>query len=670
MYVNTRKVLVAFVVLLVGAAMAAGCAGSSPKDDQDPTAEGGLPAYFEEIPADTFFFVGGSEPVPTELVASTLEKIDMAYNWWSEYEKGFDSYEAALEQQSEAIAEMEGEAAAKMDDAAADEDEDLWIVEQMGGDIDAEGLQELGLSANPRIAAYMVGSVGVARISLSDADKFGAFVDELESLGKGVDIGDGEHEGVSYRRYQNAGEVILLRWDDHEAVAALMVEESEEVFTPYFVGAKKPETSLADDNVFERVAERNGFLPYAAGYFDFERFISYSAGAWEPTGVSKELLADADLEMHKSEECKADYIRLASMVPRFVGGMRHYDATSTDVAFGVELDEDLARELAATVTGTPGHETDIAEKSLFELGFGVDLGKMLDFAVGRARDIQMEPFQCQELAEFNQNAQMLVASSGQVPPSVRKLAGFNVLLRNLELDWDSPASKTSAALIVPRAIGALRTDDPEAFMFLVSQFFPQAQKLQVKSDGKPVKLPIPPDAYEGLVEPLLLMTQRGLAISLGPTMVDNTRRVLDATEGATSPAMVMRLNLGDPARELLDSISKLIDEAEAEKDARELSDDQIQGARNALAVMKDVLPEGPWRAALTTEFSDNGVLFAYRDEGPALDFDWDKLEDSATEADFDALERVLGGEASSSVIVEEPTVEPSVEPMEPVTPAE
>jgi hypothetical protein len=605
----------------------AGCAGSNGKGDVDQTEDRRLPAYFEEIPADTFYFAGGTQPLPTELVASTLSSLE------------------TLRTLADALDSEVGVPAHPVDrgDAMAETTDkpprvDAFLLAKMGDKIDADGLEKLGISKNPYVASYVVGSVPVLRFSLSDEKKFLALVDELE---KTYDEPSTklEHQKVSYRRYSTSRDHLLLRTTADEAVFAVAENDVVELFIPYFTGAKKPKKSLADDNKFERTAETNGFKPFAAGYFDLELMIAYATGNKQPTGVTKAILDKADFSFTQSPECKSEMIRLASMMPRVVAGFREFNKESTEFVFGAELEQQLARDLAGTVVGTPGHSTEFAQKSFIEIGLGLDMGKLVDVAAAEARKIQSKPFQCRELQSYNRTASQILGASGQVPPAVRKLQGFNILLRNLMLDWATGDTMTGKTVVIPRMMGALRTDDPQALLFLVSQLFPMVKQLDAKPDGKPVAIPHAAGAYEGIIDPLLVMTKRGLAMTIGPDMIGNGKSVLGAEASATSPALVIKLNLGDPARQMVASVEKLVDEAAADKKVRGLSDEDITQAREAIQMLRSNLPEGPWAASLSAELNEFGILFVYRDQGE-LDLDPDIVEKSSGEG-FDALRRVL-----------------------------
>jgi hypothetical protein len=628
--VKIKTRLLTFIVALLAISLVGACAGPKAKDDSQAQ-EKRLPAYFEEIPADTFFFAGGSQPVPRELVAKSLSTLNTMYDWSTALEgtESFVDNDPRIEAQT-----------SQATDAAPDLFE--LVVEQMGDELSAEGLEKLGISASPRVASYSVGTVPVLRIELSDQTKFLTFLDRLEETYDRPST-KLEHKGTSYRRFehQNTSQYALLRTTQSEAILALPEKKVFEIFVPYFVGAKKPAKSLADDNAFLRTVETHGFKRFGAAYVDLEQVLAYSTGTKKPAGITAKILAQSDFMMTSSDQCKKEYMRLVKKMPRLVAGFRHFDATTTDVAFGAEFEDSFARGLAATVSGTPGHDTAFANKSLVELGLGINLDKMTKFLVEQAREVQMQPFQCEEFADLNRSANNLIGGSAQIPPAISELAGFNLLVRNVVLEWKPGANQSGTTLFIPRMVAALRTDQPEAFMFLVKQFFPMAKQIQATPDGNPVPIPQASGVYEGIVEPALLMTKRGLAVTVGPNMTEDTRTILDAEESATSPAFVSRLNLGDPARDLLASMQAIVDKAGANKDARGLTDADLAGARRAMTVIENFLPADDWTATFTTEFNDFGILLSYRDQG-ALNFDPDQLPGDEAQADFDALERVLG----------------------------
>lgn len=649
-----RAILLSFLILSLSAGLSAiGCAGSQGKGDDAPTEGPRVPAYFDEIPAETFFFVGGADRVPSLMVVSTLEKLEAARKWLDEL--GSDIQKVGQDFVRETNEQEHGIQSTKPspvdEDAtqeASEDDKPSFItttLDQMGGEIDVAGLENLGLPTNPYIAMYNVGPMVVTRFSVADRERFVAFVERIEREfdTPGIKL---EHQGQAYRRYQEPGsdEIGLMRVSDEEAVFAFVPSDGYERFLPYFVGAEKPSKSMADENVVLQTAEKNGFEPYSVAYLNLERVVAFAAGEWEPQGLPKELFAEWGEEMTATPACKKEYLRLARMAPRLVAGFREYNENAADFAFGAELADEIARDLSATVSGPPGQGTAFARKSLFQFGLGIDLGKLVDFAAARATDIQRQPFQCEDLKYLNRQSEQLLVRSGQVPPAVRNLAGFNVIVRNLLPQWEEDGSTHGKLRLVARAMGVLRTSDPQSLVYLVQQFFPMAKNIKIQPDGKPVPLPQAADASDVIVDPMVLMTQHGLAMLAGPDMLEPTRDVLSSKSAPTAPAWHMRVNMGEPLRDFVDELEVLVDRAADEKEARNLSAEDIERARRALSTLETYLPAQDWSAALSLEFNDFGVLLAYRDTGPSLNFDFLDNIDEKHKGDFEALGRVLGEE--------------------------
>ncbi len=658
LYVKLRRLLLALMILLASSALSA-CATTHAKGKKGAEAKR-LPAYFEEIPADTFLFIGGTEPIPRKLVVSTLTKADAVRRWSDEFDSELTSSLAAQAQQGKA----------EKSDHSDKFKLGKFVLDQMGGAISADGLEKLGISASPRVAFYAVGTVPVFRFELSDPKKFTTFVDKFEQASHqpGARL---ERQGKHYRRYQSPGKDadVLLRITDKEAIIAAPKKSTLQVFLPYFVGIKKPKKSLADDNQFLRIVQAHGFKRFGAGYLDVQRLISYATGTTQPKGETKAILDHSDFMSKESAGCKRDFMRLAHLMPRLVGGFRQYSDQATDLAVGVDLDPELARQFAQTVSGTPGFSTAYAQQSMLQIGLGFSVGKLLDFMANRARTIQAKPFACDTFQDINQNASKMLAMVGQVPPAVRQVAGFNLLVHGLTARWQSDGSKSGKTFVYPQALAMLRTDQAEALMFLVGNFMPVLSKMHVKPDGKPVAFPQPPNAYAGIVQPRLMMTSRGLAAFIGSHMVEDTRKLLASKETATSPAFVLRLNLGKPARDFVHSVDKVIDQAAADRKARGLTAQDIAGARKAVAVMKDAVPRGRWTATIAAEVSDTGVLFSYRDEGK-LPFKWGADLLKKNEENFDALERVLEGDKSQPAAPTAATPSPQKTAPAPTQPAQ
>lgn len=641
----SRRFWLFFLVLAV---LGAGCSGSQVKKDEITPEMAALPAYFQEVPADTLFFFGGGEPIPQELLADTLKTLDT-------FLAG-----GALEVDEPEVIELGGatQLADGFTQVMSAEPEPIWpqladilrfMSDEMGGEISAEGLSELGIAPEPLAAAYAVGFLPVLRVELGDTEKFAAFVERAEAA-YGLKPEAMSLEGETYRAYPSydGSSQIMLRINDDEAVLSVVSEELSELFLPYFLGLKKPRKSMAHDNHFKRVSEAHGFHPYAAAYIDMERVTAWIAQDFgevdaEDLDINEAILSKLDIgeEMGFGPECPAEYQRVAAMAPLVVGGVREYDQETLDIAAGVALEADLAAQLADSIAGVPGSESAFAENSLFTMGFGVDLDAFLSLMESQAQEVQREPFKCGDFLEFNELADNILMSSAQLPPALRSFTGLNIILRNLQLDWS--AAEPHIAQFVPRVLGAFRSENPPALLKMALMFVPEgALEEDVQPGGEPAPLDIASSIYEGIVEPMILMGDQAIAIFAGPKMLAEAEKIAAEKPAGSAAAFLIRLNAGEPLIELLAEAERMVNEAEEDADERGLSAEEIASAREGLSLIERYLADERATMALSVEANRGGVLLGWRTEGEGEFIAGLKELSEGTGEPIDALLFVLG----------------------------
>lgn len=641
-----------FGSLAIGIALLGGCASTKEKAKQDkPIAEQArLPAYFEQIPVESLFFVGGSEAIPESLVVSTLEALDFLFGLYEIFAP--DSYNSL---KTEAIDVETGVASDAQDTSTAQGASTGllgYLRDEMGGELSAKGLARIGVSSSPHVAAYAVGFLPVLRVELSDSAKFSAFLDRLDAR-LGLSSTGQNFQNKPYRVYRRpmgqrimVDEHLLVRVSDREVVMALSTKEALKMFLPYFMGVKTPAKNMATDNRVGRIAANYGFKPYATAYFDFEKAIAWGSDLTEledgMPGISARVFATVPGPLDdQAPVCRAEFERVLKIVPRAVGGIRHYDKTSIDIAAGVALEPEIARQFNKTISGVPGSDTTMAQQAFLEAGLGIHVGAFIDALDTQARSIQAQPFECDDLSAINWAAERVRVAAGQLPPAVRGIAGFVLLANGMRVKWPSDESLEARTMV--RALAALRSDNPQALVQLLGMFMTVPEAVaNLKPDGHAVELPeITGVTEESPLVPFVLMTPRGIAWALGADMAEPTRELLAATPAETAPAMLLRANLGDPVRRLLADLDKMVDQAEAQAPARGLSAQDIAGARAALNAMRSQVSDGPLVSSLSTEISPAGLLFSFQRHGH-FRFDVDVLNKSDKNGEFDALDRVLG----------------------------
>lgn len=591
-----------FLLVTALVAVAVGCAGGQKKADQKPTGPT-IPGYFEEIPSNTFFFLGGAEPVPEEFTRSTLEYIS-------------------------------GAAAASDDPGQRAE----FLKAEMGGSIDLEGLAEIGLSPTPRFAVYSHGFTPMVRFSLADASKFQSFV-ETYSQQYGLDYEEHAHDGQKYFLVDDGSNAIIYRFSRAEFVAAVVSDKDVEAFLPYFFGTKKPAQSLAAKDEFTEMAKRYGFERSIGGYVDFLRLAGVAAGNLEMEGDAARFVENGPMKPeYRDEVCQKEFARIAAWMPRFVMGFRTYSDEKIDVAMGAVLDPELANELEKARGQLPGYKSSLMGESLAVVGLGLDIGGAIQAGSTWARQVQQEPMQCGHFREYNIYAQQIVAMGGQAPSSISGLQGHSALLHSLRIKYND----TDGTYYEPSLATALRSQDPETLMMFASQMAPMLRSLQLKADGEPVVVEQLDNAYPGLVESTALMTNEVIGLAFGPGMSDELVEMLDAATDEQPPFLMMRARTGEAVSTMVADLRTIIDDAANNKQSRNLTDEDIALARKYVDRIEGVFPDKTQSFEVSVTLEADTVFLNYADSGPDMDEGWMETFDAKSREEQRALIKVLG----------------------------
>ncbi|MFW5968524.1 MAG: hypothetical protein ACOCV2_13455, partial [Persicimonas sp.] len=485
-----NRTLVCLLLLTAAcvAGLSTGCASLNELTDEPRVARGDLPAYFDEVPADTVFFAGGSEPIPAELLDEAFEVLGL------------------LGDQSEAGLGWAGS------------EEVLRAAGRDAGAID----EAFGVASSPRFAAYTVGLVPVMRVDLEDPSRAEEAVEAIAD-DRGFAGSDSEYEERSYRRYTSAdsGREFLVRVVDSQLVIAAPSEEAVGDFIPYFVGAEKPSTSMRDDNTFADLVQRHRFEPHASAFLDARRLIDYASGADRPTDLPASLV---DAERPNLEgrlggrACFADFGRLAETAPRVIGGVRALEKgrgeEAIELAGGVELASSVADRLEEAGSRVPA-----VDDGLLGATFGFRTGPLLDVLVDRARQMRDESSGCEALEPLDGRLQAFIAASEVLPVALRETSGASAYLRDLILEWRADGAG-SGLLAIPRLVALLQSDDPTAVAAVFagpnSELAGVARRTEALEDD-PVFVPAPRlgKNYRGAIDPTYLLNERGLAVTLG-----------------------------------------------------------------------------------------------------------------------------------------------------------
>ena len=660
----SRLTLPLLLLLALSVALAS-CHGT--KKDKAPAEQNRIPAFFDEIPADTIFFVGSREPVPKSVVESMVSG---AETW----RKVFD--------------ELDADALDTLDmDEVEQEDVDpfvAFIKEEFGEKITIENVEKMGFDSTPRFALYGLGTVPVFRLELDDGEKLrevvaryreefdpewtrrevagvgyweyvvpeSTFDDSLGDSGEELMVGPtgqgrgrvvGQGEAEAEPEEDEPVSFTLFRVTDDEVIITFVNEDTREQALPYFLGIKKPTKSLATSSRIEEIASRHGLEKWFVAFFDIGTTADILRDPTvEPTTVTERVLQAEDPWSDYSEACREDTARLMSPMTVFYGGLREYSESVTDMVFGLELEEDAARRLAELRAGTPGYSTEVGQDAILMAGWGIRTGEVVSLVSEIAQDIEADPFECEEYKDLNRSSKSMARAHATMPAWAAAIDGFSILLHSIGFEIEKgPDGAAAKPVVKPRALAVLDTNKPESLLFFAQTFLPEVQDLKLRPDGVPVPIPGAAAAYEGLIEPVVFMTMDGIGASVGKNMKEEAVELLRADEPVTSPVFAMRANLGEAARVTLDELDDVIDAAAANREERDLTEKDIAQSKKLVADLQELFADRRLVAGFTVEIDDYGVLMSYRSEGAAWDVDWEE-QFSGFDERFDALERVLG----------------------------
>jgi len=501
------RILSSLVVCLCVVVTAVGCkTGSTQKDDESLTEEKRpVPGFFSEIPADTFYVYTGLQPVPEDVVRDRLEESDEA---------------AAYGEMLDNVTSGAGETPDVLE----------AVAEELDGNMSAEGLQELGFDLEANYAFYGIGPIPVFRLQLGDVQAFREMLDRVEKR-TDTSVDRRDYDGQAYRVYRNDDLAVPLVIRDGDVIVSSLDHALLETVVPYLVGAKKPEQSLAGTGILREMTDEYAYEPHGLGYVDIAGLVRSFTGIREPDPVTAAVLdwngASSD---EYSEVCREEFDELVASAPRVVFGFQEFSTKSVQVHGGLELDSELASQLAGTVTPLPGLRSDTFDGAALSVGFGLDVAKLNQILNRHASEIVDQPYECESLDLLNRWAQRF--EQRPVPTFVRQLRGATLMLEGLQFDTGQYVPSDI------EAIGLIRSSNPQGLLGQLQMFVPGLAQANVSADGVPVALQQLGQQVRFLNSPHIAMTDELIAMSTGVGMQDEMAVLLEETQSNAATAAV------------------------------------------------------------------------------------------------------------------------------------
>ena len=464
---------------------------------EEPVAEAApeTSSLLSHVPADTPYLVGNLQPIPDAVIDANFARLEPVA----------DKMQANLSQVKSGLE-------ANDPDVTGDPLMDsllLAVLQEMDGKLNRAGLESLGWDLGSTSVVYGDGAFPVARMGLSDAAVLRATVLRiLENAG--IDATEQELQGIPYWKVASPDSdempigVYVSIFDDHVA-AGLFPLASEAQYLPAFLGIEMP----AESNAAELLAGLNrqhGFTPYATGHLDLHRLADEFLDPEARTARTLMDAAEYDLADF-SDQCIAETHQLIDNMPTVTFGVTEMETQAVAYQVIGGMPASLAGEFQALVSSIPAARA-VAER-MVEFSFGIKVGAVRDFLRQKTQALIDDPFQCEHYADFNRQAQDMMARLDQpLPPFVNNFRGIRFSLKEVKMD---PATR-----IPTDASGhlAVHVEQPEMFVGMAQMFLPDLSALNLAPGADPVKIPDSLIQFQNMVA-YAAMSDGAIGLSVG-----------------------------------------------------------------------------------------------------------------------------------------------------------
>ncbi len=405
-----------------------------------------------------------------------------------------------------------------------DDAEDIAVMDMFDGKFNMAGLASVGIKLDTRWAMYMVGASLVGRVELADGAKLSAFIEELAKKG-GKELPRGNVGGQDFYRIVEDDVLVAIAIQDGELVAAMLPVAAEAEILPVVFKQQKPAKSIVDTGALKDVVAKYGFAGYMPGYFDVRALAK--AVSSESSSVAKHL------GISMSPACASELMELAEVMPRWVFGYTNIDGGKMTGLAVAELRKDIAADMKTLAYPVPGLQSMAAAKPMMAFGAGVDMGKTLSWIENKAGGITAAPYQCEFLDWINEGAVAASEGLGDAPPLLKSFKGGLVVLDEFAMGGMMPKVA---------GYGFIGVDEPMELVGMGKAMDPSLGKLDIKANGKPVKVPAP---APGLGDIHVAVKNKWLGVSVGGGKhQENMTKVIATSAPKGGPFFVIAYDYG------------------------------------------------------------------------------------------------------------------------------
>lgn len=492
MILGTRRTLIAISI-------AFGLVGCGDKD-----AASDLLAY---VPADTPYVLANQKTTPRAVTEA----------WMNMY--GID------------VSELYNDMAQSPDMLKLEGDVGVWLraaMPEFGKMATIKGLEELGLSVEPRFAVYGYGLMPVYRIELSNPKNLLAAVERIEARA-GKTLTKRKFDELELWQFADDKVTVLFGAIGQQLVVTVAPANADEARLKAQLGLTLPKASLASSGALQALDKQYGYDGHVSGFMDIRGLAQRLSGRNE---ADNQVITAFGGEIPQlSAACISEMDSMTQKFPRLVFGTTQIDAKHMQVNSIVETDKELAGAMQKLAAAIPGSDSNAS--IMFRLAMSVDLPETMRFLGGIADSIAAKPFQCEALADLNSSAAEM--KQNMANPAMAMAGSVNAMHLGVQSLKMEPGAEMPSQL---SAFLTLGSSSPVMLWGLAQQSVSALAKVQLTTDGKIVALPSDAVPMPFPLEFKAIMTDK--SVGLATTDIEDSNFTAAATVPANNDGTLLR----------------------------------------------------------------------------------------------------------------------------------
>ena len=473
-----------FVLFISAALLLTACGKES--DESAVTVNENSNPLLAYVPVDTAYVFADLQAMPVEVTDVYADRFQPVLDLMSEHIDTFQAEYQAGEHQDNQIAHL----------ATA-------VLDELGGSLSTESLARLGISMQAHHAIYATGIFPVMRLGLSDAQELRDAISRIE-VKMGYELPEKTLNGTTYWQMSEAGQpiAVYIAILDQQLAISVFPVNAEDSLLAAFLGQEMPSQSMASSNTLAVMNKSKGYTAYGSGIVDIQKLANEILS---PDSSTRGFLGQ-ELDTHLASldpVCIAEIKSIIAKAPRMTAGTTSLTANEMGVRYDLEIEDSLAKGLAALVSNTPAASEG---EFLLSASLAIKIGSLRSFVLEKATALVGNPYQCVNLQKLNQQAEQLMTQLNiPMPPMINNLMGLRV-----RADDFDPATEFSEA----NGLLALHVDKPEMFVGMASMMVPGFENLDLANQTEPVRIPAEMTQMEGL-DVFALMRDDAIGASIG-----------------------------------------------------------------------------------------------------------------------------------------------------------